>query len=45
MTKVVEFISKKPVPEHQKNAIFEVTAENQTEEDVEIPYIMVKLQK
>ncbi|KAL5381036.1 E1 ubiquitin-activating protein [Paraphaeosphaeria minitans] len=45
MSKLVEFISKKPVPEHQKNVIFEVTAEDQTEEDVEIPYVMVKLQK
>ncbi|OJJ51159.1 hypothetical protein ASPZODRAFT_12000 [Penicilliopsis zonata CBS 506.65] len=43
MSKLVEHISKKPVPEHQKNIIFEVTAEDQTEEDVEIPYVMVKL--
>ncbi|PYH90261.1 ubiquitin-activating enzyme E1 [Aspergillus ellipticus CBS 707.79] len=40
MSKLVEHISKKPVPEHQKNIIFEVTAEDQTEEDVEIPYVM-----
>ncbi|GAT29041.1 ubiquitin-activating enzyme E1 1 [Aspergillus luchuensis] len=45
MSKLVEHISKKPVPEHQKNVIFEVTAEDQTEEDVEIPYVMVKLRK
>lgn len=45
MSKLVEFISKKPVPEHQKNVIFEVTAEDTTEEDVEIPYVMVKLDK
>ncbi|PWY72201.1 ubiquitin-activating enzyme E1 [Aspergillus sclerotioniger CBS 115572] len=44
MSKLVEHISKKPVPSHQKNIIFEVTAEDQTEEDVEIPYVMVKLQ-
>ncbi|PYI06752.1 ubiquitin-activating enzyme E1 [Aspergillus sclerotiicarbonarius CBS 121057] len=43
MSKLVEHISKKPVPDHQKNIIFEVTAEDQTEEDVEIPYVMVKL--
>lgn len=42
MSKLVEHISKKPVPEHQKNVIFEVTAEDATEEDVEIPYVMVK---
>ncbi|KAL4807699.1 hypothetical protein BDV18DRAFT_135854 [Aspergillus unguis] len=42
MSKLVEHISKKPIPDHQKNVIFEVTAEDQTEEDVEIPYVMVK---
>ena len=45
MSKLIEHVSKKPVPEHQKNIIFEVTAEDQTEEDVEIPYVMVKLSK
>lgn len=45
MSKLVETISKKPVPDHQKNIICEVTAEDQTEEDVEIPYVMVKLSK
>ncbi|KAJ5227257.1 uncharacterized protein N7469_007263 [Penicillium citrinum] len=45
MSKLVEHVSKKPVPEHQKNIIFEVTAEDQTEEDVEVPYVMVKLAK
>jgi len=45
MSKLVEHISKKPIPEHQKNVIFEITAEDQTEEDVEIPYVMVKLRK
>lgn len=45
MSKLVEQVSKKPVPEHQKNIIFEVTAEDQTEEDVEVPYVMVKLSK
>lgn len=44
MSKLVEHVSKKPVPEHQKNVIFEITAEDQNEEDVEIPYVMVKLQ-
>jgi ubiquitin-activating enzyme E1 len=45
MSKLVEHVSKKAVPEHQKNVIFEVTAEDQTEEDVEIPYVMVKMSK
>lgn len=45
MSTLVETISKKPIPEHQKNVIFEITAEDETEEDVEIPYVMLKLQK
>jgi ubiquitin-activating enzyme E1 len=45
MSKLVETISKKPIPEHQRNVIFEITAEDSTEEDVEIPYVMVKLRK
>ncbi|KAF2277312.1 ubiquitin-activating enzyme E1 [Westerdykella ornata] len=42
MTKVVELVSKKPLPAHQKNVIFEITAEDQTGEDVEVPYVMVR---
>lgn len=45
LSKLVEHISKKAIPDHQKNIIYEVTAEDQTEEDVEIPYVMVKLGK
>lgn len=45
MSELVATISKKPIPDHQKNVIFEVTAEDQTEEDVEIPYVMVKLKR
>lgn len=45
MSKLVETISKKPIPEHQKNIIFEITAEDTTEEDVEVPYVMVKYRK
>ncbi|GAB7346808.1 hypothetical protein MBLNU459_g1906t1 [Dothideomycetes sp. NU459] len=45
MSELVETISKKPIPEHQKNVIFEITAEDTTEEDVEIPYVMLKLSK
>ena len=42
MSKLVEHVSKKPVPEHQKNIIFEVSVEDQSGEDVEVPYVMVK---
>jgi ubiquitin-activating enzyme E1 len=45
MSELVETISKKPIPEHQSNLIFEITAEDATEEDVEVPYVMVKLHK
>ncbi|KAG6986410.1 hypothetical protein G7Y79_00097g101340 [Physcia stellaris] len=42
---IAETIGKKPIPEHQKNVIFEMTVEDETEEDVEVPYAMVKLRK
>ncbi|KAI9736460.1 MAG: hypothetical protein M1818_006194 [Claussenomyces sp. TS43310] len=45
MSELVAKISGKPVPEHQKNVIFEICADDQTGEDVEVPYIMVKLRK
>lgn len=45
MSKLLETISKKPIPDHQRNVIYEITAEDQTEEDVEVPYVMVKLRK
>lgn len=43
LSELVETVSKKPIPDHQKNVIFEVCVEDQTGEDVEVPYIMVKL--
>ncbi|KAF2403532.1 ubiquitin-activating enzyme E1 1 [Trichodelitschia bisporula] len=45
LSKLVETVSRKPVPAHAQNLILEVTAEDTTEEDVEIPYVMVKLGK
>ena len=45
LSELVETISKKPIPDHQKNVIFEMTCEDQTEEDVEVPYVMLKLNK
>jgi len=41
MSKLLETISRKPIPEHQKDIIFEITAEDTTEEDVEIPFVKV----
>ena len=43
LSELVELISKKPVPSHQKNVIFEICCEDQTGEDVEVPYIMMKM--
>lgn len=45
MSDLVATISRKPVPEHAKNLILEITAEDTTEEDVEVPYVMVKLKR
>ncbi|KAM0488109.1 hypothetical protein ACHAP7_001099 [Fusarium lateritium] len=43
LSKLVETISKKPIPSHQKEVIFEIVAEDLAEEDVEVPYIKVKV--
>lgn len=45
LSQLVEHISKKKIPEHQSNVILEVTCEDVTEEDVEVPYVMLKLKK
>ncbi len=44
LSKLVETISKKPIPSHQKEVIFEIVAEDLAEEDVEVPYIKVRVQ-
>jgi ubiquitin-activating enzyme E1 len=43
LSDLVAQVSKKAIPEHQKNVIFEICVEDQTEEDVEVPYIMMKM--
>lgn len=45
LSQLVETVSRKPIPDHQKNVILEVTCEDTTEEDVEVPYVMLKLDK
>ncbi len=45
LSELVATVSKKPVPEHQKNVIFEICADDASGEDVEVPYVMVKLRK
>ncbi|KFG81667.1 ubiquitin-activating enzyme E1 1 [Metarhizium anisopliae] len=43
LSQLVENISKKPIPEHQKEVIFEMVAEDMDEEDAEVPYIKVRV--
>ena len=43
LSELVETISKKPIPDHQKEVIFEVVTEDAEGEDVEVPYLKVKI--
>lgn len=43
LSQLVEHISKKKIPEHQKEVIFEVVTEDAEGEDVEVPYIKVNV--
>ena len=43
LSDLVAQVSKKPVPDHQKTVIFEICVEDQSGEDVEVPYIMMKM--
>ncbi|KAJ9148883.1 Ubiquitin-activating enzyme E1 [Pleurostoma richardsiae] len=43
LSELVETISKKPIPAHQKEVIFEVVVEDSEGEDVEVPYVKVTL--
>ncbi|KAH0562331.1 E1 ubiquitin-activating protein [Trichoglossum hirsutum] len=43
LSDLVATVSKKPIPAHQKNVIFEIVAEDQSEEDVEVPYVMMRM--
>lgn len=45
MSQLVEHISRKKIPDHQKTVIFEITCEDVNEEDVEVPYVMLKLDR
>ena len=42
MSELVNKISPKKLPDHQRNIIFEMTVMDQDQEDVEVPYVMVK---
>ncbi|KAI0132761.1 putative ubiquitin-protein ligase [Xylariales sp. AK1849] len=43
LSELLEFVSKKQIPDHQKEVIFEMVADDMNEEDVEVPYIKVKI--
>lgn len=43
LSQLVETVSKKPIPEHQQEVIFEVVTEDAEGEDVEVPYIKVRI--
>ncbi len=43
LSMLVETISKKAIPDHQKEVIFEVVTEDVDGEDVEVPYIKIKV--
>lgn len=43
LSELIEAVSKKPLPAHAKNLIFEICCDDKEGEDVEVPYINVKL--
>lgn len=43
LSELLETVSRKPIPSHQKELIFETVVEDLDEEDVDIPYIKVNL--
>jgi len=43
LPKLVEFVSKKPIAPHQKDLIFEICADDEEDEDVEVPFVRVDL--
>jgi ubiquitin-activating enzyme E1 len=43
LSELVEAVTKKPIPAHQTELIFEVVTEDADGEDVEVPYIKAKI--
>ncbi|KAF8421221.1 hypothetical protein EV426DRAFT_219385 [Tirmania nivea] len=43
ITELIESVSKKPIPAHTRNVILEICCDDQTEDDVEVPFVCVKL--
>jgi len=45
LSQLVETVSKKKIPDHQKEVIFEVVVDDMDGNDVEVPYVKVTLDK
>lgn len=43
-SQLIESVSKKPIPAHQKNAVVEVMASDENDEDIEVPFLLVGLE-
>ncbi|CAO3647182.1 unnamed protein product [Mucor fragilis] len=43
LSQVVETVSKKPIPSHVKSLIFEICVNDADDEDVDVPYVRVKI--
>jgi ubiquitin-activating enzyme E1 len=43
LSKVVETVSKKPIPAHVKSVIFEICCNDADDEDVDVPYVRVRV--
>ena len=45
MSNLLETVSRRPIPTHQKNIIYEINAEDATQKDIEVPYVMVRYRR
>lgn len=43
MSDLVENVSKKPIPSHVKNLLVEVMCNDEDDEDVEVPYVLIHI--
>ena len=42
-SKLVETVTKKPIPSHVKHLLVEIMASDENDEDVEVPFIVVRI--
>ncbi len=45
ITELIELITKSPIPDYKQNLILEICADDENDEDVEVPYIVIHLDK